>query len=157
MNSFNGLSFDEIVEKYSDMITRICILNLKNTEDAKDCFQNTFLKLYLSNKAFTNDEYLKAWLIRVCVNECKNYRYYWHRNSIQIEDVVVSQHQNDLFVIFEIMKLPKKQRNILYLYYYEGYKVYEIAQMLKMKENTVKSHLKRARDNLKERLGEFYE
>lgn len=157
MKSFNGLSFDEIVEKYSDMITRIGILNLKNSQDAKDCFQNTFIKLYLSNKTFSSEEHLKAWLIRVCVNECKNYRYLWHKNTIQIDDVVVSKHQDDLFIIFEIMKLPKKQRNILYLYYYEGYKVSEIAQMLKMKENTVKSYLKRARDTLRERIGKFYE
>ena len=152
-----GLSFDEIVEKYSDMITRIAILNLKNSQDAKDCFQNTFIKLYMSNKKFSSEEHLKAWLIRVCINECKNYRRLWNRNVVQIDDVVAPEHHDELFIILEIMKLSKHQRNTLYLYYYEGYKIFEIAQMLNMKENTVKSYLKRGRDTLKERIGEFYE
>lgn len=54
------------------------------------------------------------------------------------------------------MTLPTRYKNILYLYYYEGYKINEIASMLHIKENTVKSRLKRGRNKLKEKLGGQY-
>ena len=47
--------------KYSDMVTRISILNLRNSADAKDCFQNVFIKLYQYQNTFESEEHLKAY------------------------------------------------------------------------------------------------
>lgn len=154
---FLGKSFDHIMMEYSDMGTRICILNLRNSQDAKDCFQNVFIKLYQSENQFQDDQHLKAWLIRVAINECKNYRKRFYKQTIDIDNVIISQHQEEILLLPEVLKLPFRYRNILYLYYYEGYKINEISIMLHMNENTVKSHLKRGRDLLRKKVGEFYE
>ena len=66
--------YEEVVYQYSDMVTRIAVMNVKNYDDAKDCYQNVFMKLYCYNKKFESEEHLKAWLIRVTINECKDYQ-----------------------------------------------------------------------------------
>lgn len=152
-----GKTFEEIVDEYCDLITRISIVNLRNSDDAKDCYQNVFLKLYLREEDFKNSQHLKAWLIRVCLNECHNYQRLFYKTTIDIEDVLLCNRDDELELLPEVLKLPQKQRNILYLYYYEGYKINEIAEILHLNENTVKSHLKRGRDELKKRIGDFYE
>lgn len=80
-STYAGMIFEDVTKEFSDNVTRICISATGNYEDAKDCFQNTFLKLYTSKKSFNNKEHLKAWLLRVAINECKDYhRSFWKRN-----------------------------------------------------------------------------
>lgn len=148
--------FNEIVHTYSDMITRICIINTLNREDSQDCFQNTFIKLYQSKKDFQDENHLKAWLITVAIHECHNSHRFYKRH-VDYEDLIIKSEDQHYEIIDEVMKLPVKQRNVLYLHYYEGYLVKEIAKILHMKENTVLSHLKRGKENLKKRLGDLYE
>ena len=152
-----GNSYEDIVEDYADLITRICILNLRNVDDTKDCFQNVLMKLFLKKDDFQDQQHLKRWIIRVSINECHNYQRLFYKPQINIDDVIIAGHQEQLTLLSEVLKLPKKKRNVMYLYYYEGYKCAEIASIMKMKENTVKSHLKRGREELRKKVGEFYE
>lgn len=147
-----------IVEQYSDMVTRVAIMNVKNIDDAKDCYQDVFMKLYCCNKKFDSPEHIKAWLIRVTINECKDYqKQFWKRN-IDIDEVIVGKQDEKLVILPLVMKLTSKYRNVLYLYYYEGYSTNEIAKILKKNCNTVKSYLIRGRKLLKKKLGDdFYE
>lgn len=157
VRKISNQEFDDIFIKYSDMVTRLCILNLRNTTDAKNCFQNVFIKLFQSEKDFENDEHIKAWLIRVTLNECKNYQKLFYKPMINIDEVIVVKKQEELVLLPIVLKLPLKYKNVLYLHYYEGYKTSEIASMLNMNENTIKSHLKRGRELLRKEVGEFYE
>lgn len=50
--------YEEVVYQYSDMVTRIAVMNVKNYDDAKDCYQNVFMKLYCYNKKFESEEHL---------------------------------------------------------------------------------------------------
>lgn len=50
--TYASMSYEEVVEKYSDYITRMCVVWTQNEEAAKDCFQNTFIKLYQEFKNF---------------------------------------------------------------------------------------------------------
>jgi RNA polymerase sigma factor (sigma-70 family) len=152
-----GMTFNDIVEKYSDMVTRICIMNLRNSDDAKDCYQNVFIKLFQKDIEFQNEEHLKAWLIRVCINECRNYIKRFYKFTIDIEQVIIADHQKNLTLLPEVLKLPKKYRNVLYLYYYEGYSIDEISHILQINQNTLKSQLKRGRELLRKKVGDFYE
>lgn len=145
MSEWTEQNFNDVFSKYKDMITRICILNLRNTQDAKDCFQNVFIKLFQSQTNFQDENHLKAWLIRVATNECRNYQKRFYKKTINIDDVLIEEHHEELVLLPVVLKLPYKYKNILYLYYYEGYKTFEIAHLLEMNENTVKSHLKRGR------------
>lgn len=150
--------YEKIVYQYSDMVTRIAIVYVKNSDDAKDCYQNVFMKLYRSKMDFKNEEHIKAWLIKVTINECKDYQKQFWKRMIDYDDVIVGK-SDEIFVLLPvIMKLNSKYRSVLYLYYYEGYSINEIANILNEKVNTIKSRLIRARKLLKKKLGDdFYE
>lgn len=60
------------IDKYSDMIRRLCMIHLKNYHDTQDIFQTVFLKYVLSSVEFENEEHEKAWFIRVTINSCKD-------------------------------------------------------------------------------------
>lgn len=147
---YAGLSFSQAVNEFSDEITKICIVKLRNVEDAKDCFQNVFLKLHMSDVNFSNAEHLRAWLIRVACNECNDFnRSYWKRKVTLESPVTVYRQFTEDFECIEtielIRSLPEKYRDIVYLYYYLEYTTGEIAEILRLNTNTVKSRLQRAR------------
>ena len=60
------------IEQYADMVRRICMIHLKNYEDAEDIFQTVFLKYVLRSEPFDSPEHEKAWIIRVTVNACRD-------------------------------------------------------------------------------------
>ena len=144
----------QVVEKYSDMIFRIAYQNLFHIHDAEDIVQDVFLKLLRQKKKYFKDgEHLKAWLIRVTINKCLDYKKsYSRRNTLSLEDFEISYEREEQDVMEELQQLPADYRNILYLYYYEGYRIKEIAKMLGKKQNTVNSQLTRGRNQLKKLL-----
>lgn len=147
-------SFVEIMEKYADMVLRICLVYMKDKTDAEDAFQNVFLKLCTSKISFHDEEHIKDWLITVAKNECKNQLLsFWHRNVTCIDEVVLPiKNAEDRGIIKATLNLPLKYRDLLYLFYFEDYKVEEISKLLGMKESTVKTRLKRGRELLKSSL-----
>ncbi|MEE0958100.1 MAG: sigma-70 family RNA polymerase sigma factor [Ruminococcus sp.] len=146
-----GLTFEQAVRKYADTVTGVCIMRLQNAADAEDCFQNVFVKLYTKSPQFTSEEHLKAWLIRVAIRECSDYRRK-NRRVLSLEQcreagVDFDYDQSDMS--WALSKTPPKYRDVLYLYYCERYTVGEIADILGKNRNTVKSLLKRGREKLK--------
>ena len=142
--------------KHSDLIYRICILYLKNKADAQDALQSTFVK-YLEKKPVFNDEdHARAWLIVTAKNICRNNLSYWYyrlKTPLDfIEDTIGSTAPN--FETLEaVMALPEKNREVIYLYYYEGYTTEEIADLLVRNHSTVRTQLVRGRELLKSTLG----
>lgn len=147
------MTIEDVIDTYGDMVTRICIMNLKNSDDAKDCFQEVFIKLY-KHGMIEDPDYLKHWLIRVTINTCKDYCRVFYKKTINIEDVLIQDEKKDYVLLPVILDMPTRYKNVLYLYYYEGYKTDEISEILKMNINTVKSRLKRGREILKKKVGE---
>lgn len=147
------MTIEDVIDTYGDMVTRIYIMNLRNSDDAKDCFQEVFIKLY-KHGIIEDPDYLKHWLIRVRINTCKDYRRVFYKKIIDIEDVLIQDEKKDYTLLPVILDMPTRYKNVLYLYYYEGYKIDEIAGILKMNINTVKSRLKRGREILKKKVGE---
>lgn len=144
------------LEKYSNMVRRICFLYLKNSDDVDDVFQEVFLALLKNNTKFETSEHEKAWLIRVTINKCKDLlKSFWHRNIDSFDDtqeiIFETKAENELMHV--ILTLPKKYKDVIYLFYYEDYTVPEIANLLHEKENTIYSQLHRARNLIKEKLG----
>ena len=70
---YAGLKYDEAVRKYAQTVQSVCFVRLQSVPDAEDCLQNTFVKLYTKAPYFKDEEHLKAWLLRVAVNECRKY------------------------------------------------------------------------------------
>ena len=65
----------------------------------------------------------------------------------------VIQNDVDRELVKALMKLPTKYREVIYLYYYEELNTREMAKVLRINENTIKTRLKRAKVMLKEQLG----
>lgn len=153
--------FNRIVNSYSDMLLRICIHYTKNKTDAEDVVQNVFLKLLESNISFENYEHEKAWLIRVCINLCKdNLKSSWHKkvhsiNDEEIKDGVFEIEEKSPILTY-IRNLPSNQKIAIYLFYYEGIPVSEIASLMKSNQNTVLSWLRRGRKKLEKLLKEDF-
>ena len=137
----------------------IALAFTKSQNDAEDIIQNVFLKLWKYPKVFKNEENMDKWLTLVCVNESKNYIKLFFRNHLNIDDTDIvspqifdTSQQRDLFNA--VMDLPKKERTVIHLFYYEDLSVKDIAGILKINESAVKTRLCRARQKLKERLGD---
>ena len=148
---------NQAIERYSDMVLRLCMVSLKNTADAEDVVQTVFLKYALSNQTFETADHEKAWLIRVTVNCCRDLlKNFFRKHTVSLEDIAeyadrTTPEQSS--VLEAVRSLPKKYREVVYLHYYEGYTAPEIAGILHQNPNTIYTHLSRAREQLKEMLG----
>ena len=141
------------IEAYSDMIIRIAYQNLQSREDSEDVAQEVFIKL-ISHPGFDDDEYLKAWLIRVTVNLCKDLLRKLKRRRTQpgFDEEWEPFSDEQQWVFDTLRSLPPKYKNVIYLYYYEGYSTPEISAIIGKSEKTVWSQLSRGRDKLKDLL-----
>lgn len=146
----DGNNFMErIVDQYTNMLLRIAYQNLKHSVDAEDVVQEVFMKL-IKQPEFQDEQHLKAWLIRVTINLCKDFnKSAWRRKIEPLTDIMEPLQEEQQNVLDEVFKLPEHYRNVIYLYYYEDYSVHEIADILHKKENTVRSQLTRAKRKLK--------
>lgn len=139
-------------------MTRVLLLRCRQPEDAQDCFQSVFLKLFTCKKTFHDDEHIKAWLIRTAIHEAASTnRQFWKRNVLLQGDTpfpeeTVSDNSGARELMEEIRTLPEGQRDALYLHCYEGYSIEETAKILNVRPGTVKSRLNRARLTLKSHL-----
>lgn len=154
------LEIDELIEEYSNMILQIAYQNLFNKSEAEDITQEVFIKLIKNLKNLKSKEHIKAWIIRVTINLSKDYnKSFWNKNTTAIDEELKYFDEENRSVFKELSKLNPEYRNIIYLYYYQGYKITEISEILSMNQNTVSSYLTRARKELKNILedgGEIY-
>lgn len=149
----------KLYEAYGDMVFRVCMMHLKNQQDAYDATQETFLKLMQSDKLFDSDEHAKAWLITVSSNICKNMlKMFWNKNRVG-DDVLLMVSKGDdgentgnREVMEAILNLPEKYKDLVYLHYYEGYSIEEIAGILGKKSSTLRSRLSKAKALLRDYL-----
>lgn len=145
----------EITQIYSrqfDTVYRVCLSYMKNAEDAEDMVQETFLKLILCEKQFESEEHERAWLIVTASNTCKDELRRWKRRLENIRLFPKQENtvpKEDDKVLEWVMALPVKYKQVIYLYYYEGYQTSEIASMLHCSESTVRNQLLRGRRLLK--------
>ena len=145
------------MQRYSDMVLRLCMVNLKNNADAEDIFQNVFLKYTLSTIRFESEEHEKAWFIRVTVNACRDLlKSFFRSRTVALEELTeyAPEVTEEQYAVMEaVWSLPKQYREVIYLHYYEGYTAPEIAGILHRNANTVYTHLNRGKELLKEALG----
>ena len=145
------------MQRYSDMVLRLCMVKLKNSADAEDIFQNVFLKYTLSTTPFESAEHEKAWFIRVTINACRDHlKCFFRSRTVTMEDLscYAPEVTPEQYAVMEALwSLPKQYRDVIYLHYYEGYTAPEIAGILHQNTNTVYTHLKRGKELLREALG----
>ncbi len=158
-------SFDEAMRLYIPMVYAIVLERLGNAADAEDVTQEVFIRYYKADKTFESEEHRRFFLIRVAVN-CSNSfaKSSWHRHRSLCDpddiigllgdnaDETAEENERKRAVLEAVMKLPEKYRTAVHLFYYEDLSIAEIAEITGEKENTVKSHLSRAREKLKRLL-----
>lgn len=148
----------QALQTHADTVRRICFMHLNNRSDVEDIFQEVFLKYLLHEAEFESHDHERAWLLRVAINACKDLnKSLWRRRISSLEDADLthlSLSDGNRDVLDAVLRLvPPKYRDVIYLYYYEGYKASEIAAILGQKENTIYTWLTRAREQLKQTLG----
>ena len=144
--------------QYEKSIYKLAYSYLNNSSDAEDILQETLIK-YLEKMPYLQDEnHEKAWLLRVAANLSLNrIKYNKVRETSELSEELVQDGRNDLSYVWEaVRKLPLNYRDAIHLYYLEGYATKEIAYILKRNESTIRSDLKRGREQLKDILKEEY-
>ena len=144
------------IRLYADTVRRICMVHLKNYSDTEDIFQTVFLKYVLHPEPFESEEHEKAWIIRVTVNACKDLlKSVFRSQTVPLDTLIETPQAQELQhteLLGAVLSLPPKYKDVVYLYYYEGYSAEEISRILKKNVNTVYTLLTRARKILKKEL-----
>ncbi|SDB02069.1 RNA polymerase sigma-70 factor, ECF subfamily [Butyrivibrio sp. INlla16] len=149
----------EILEKYGNNILRVAYSYLHNMSDAEDIVQDTLIQYIRKAPYFENEKHEKAWLLTVAANLSKNKIDYINvRKADELSEELVAENKEELAFVWEAVKqLPEKYREVVHLFYQEGYSTKDIAGILNRKESTVRSDLNRARGQLKNILKEAYD
>lgn len=144
---------EHYITSFRSTVYRLAYSYLKNREDAEDISQEAFLKLYTSVQSFAADENVKAWLIRVTVNLCKNLlRSSAYRNHDELTNEAAPPSPESSGIEEYIQRLSPEYSAVLYLFYFEGYSVKEIAKICRTTSAAVRTRLSRGRNKLKEML-----
>jgi len=143
----------DFVNRHENRVYRTALAIMGNKTDAEDIMQEIFFKVISNTPVFESEKHETAWLTRVTVNQCRSLlRSSWWRKTEPLLDTYPAQNDTEQDLIEIVQKLPQKYRIAIYLFYYEGYSIKEIAEITSQKESTVKSHLKRAREKLRDYL-----
>ena len=149
---------EEIVMKYENLLYRTALSITGNREDALDMVQETLIRWITKRPEFESDEHEKAWLLRVVINLSRNLvKSAAHRTSCELLDIYPAETREEESLIQEVMKLPEKIREVIYLYYYEEYNSREIGEILGENVSTVRTRLSRGRTLLKQVLKDSWE
>lgn len=146
-------AFITVIENSKSDMYKIAISILHNDADAADAMSETILTCWSEIGKLKKEKYFKTWLIRILINKCndiirQNSRTIYVESYEAIEPADTNQYSNEVNECFD--SLSENSRLIMVLYYTQGFKVKEIAKMLNMNENTVKTRLSRARQEFKE-------
>ena len=154
-----SLQAAQILDTYGDTILRYAYSYLHNQSDTEEVLQDTLIQFLKTRPVFESDEHEKAWLLRVAGNLCKNrLKYNSLRQTDELREELIAEQREDLSFIWDaVQALPVQYREVIHLFYREGYSTREISQILGRKEATIRSDLSRGRGKLKELLKEAYD
>ncbi len=123
---------------------------LHNATEAEDIVQETFVKLFNTDKTFNCDEHCKAWLIRVTVNLSKNLlKSFRYTRTEELSEAIPIEGLAESELADALSALPRKYRAVIHLHYFEGYSSKEIADIMGLSVSAVTTRLSRAREKLK--------
>lgn len=150
--------FSKKYDLYKPMLYNIAYSYLKNTSDADDIVQDTFMKYLSTDKNFDTLDSEKYFLIRVCINIAINLlKSKWKKDVIKDDSIALNLTYNndessniDYFNL--ICNLPSKYKSVMVLYYWEDFSVEEVAKALNISTSSVKKRLERGRNMIKDKI-----
>ena len=150
---------DELMEEHSGYLVKIAYLYVKNWSTAEDIVQDVFITFYQKQAQFRQEASLKTYLTTMTANRSKDYLRSWKRKKDVVFETIFAKSDSveQSFIQQEqlqelekhLFDLPLKYREPLILYYYNEWPISDIAAFLNLNENTVKTHLRRAKQQLK--------
>lgn len=155
----NNAAAAQVLDSYGNSILRLAYSYLHNMSDAEDVLQDTLIKYLEHGFIPENEKHEKAWLMKVAANLSKNRINYNNiRKYDELDESLAAEHREDLSFVWDaVRQLPEQFREVIHLFYYEGFSTREISYIVKRKESSVRSDLHRGRAKLKEILAEEYD
>ena len=156
-------AFTDIILQIRNDLYKIAKTRISSDDDIEDLIQDTMIETYKHIKKLREPEKFKMWVIKILVNKCNKLYKKKYRNDISIDEYNLENYiilnsqkdiEDDLNFYYLIKKLKYEERIVLVLHYMEQYSVKDISKILKINENTVKTHLFRARERIKKDLNE---
>ena len=150
------LNLQRLYQELLPAVYRVAYTYMKNTFDSEDAAQEAFIRLARCSRSFQNERELKSWMLVTVSNVCKDMLRRRQRQDLNLDDYpeLSAPMDEKQELLRAILDLPDKYKSVIYLYYFEGYAVKEIAKVTRQTEGTVKSWLFRARKLLKRSLKE---
>jgi len=170
-------AFDQLVVKHKDKLFNMVYWFLADYQEANDCAQETFIKVFKSIKKFRSESSFSTWLYRIAINTCKNRlkssAYRWKKKTVPLENPESSEQgnrsyeiQNDspspenklekkemlMMIQKAVNALPEEQNRVIVLRDIQGLSYQEIVDITGLNLGTVKSRLARGRLEIKHRL-----
>ena len=168
-------AFEQLIYNYDRAVLSIAMRYARDNDDAKDIYQEVFIRVFRGLKKFEFRSEFSTWLFRITTNVCLTYKTRKKeqmmvslQNEFEDEQTgydsvnLISEERspedqtlgNDLQSLIgeAVDSLSAKQKMTFVLKHYEGYKIREIAEMLNCKEGTVKKYLFDAVNNLRKKL-----
>ncbi|HTR82665.1 MAG TPA: sigma-70 family RNA polymerase sigma factor [Bacteroidota bacterium] len=173
-------AFEQLVFRYDKQVLTIAARFVSNSDDAKDIYQEVFLRVYQGLRRFKMQSEFATWLYRITTNVCLTHRSRRKRNAhvsldgdyeegdgeaqshpaARSHDPLPDQHVIDqeiaLHVREALTSLSPQQKMVFTLKHYEGLKLREIADAMQCSEGTVKKHLFTATQRMRERLKSIF-
>ncbi|WP_318010960.1 sigma-70 family RNA polymerase sigma factor [Clostridium estertheticum] len=162
---------ERLINCYGDDVLRVAFLYVKDRHKAEDIFQEVFIKVFKKYDSFKGNSSEKTWIMKITINVCKDYfKSFWIKrvllnsdrdydreiyneqyNAESLDDgIIKSMESREL--LHQVMNLSIKYKEVIILYYYEGFTTREISEMLKLPEGTIRTRLFRARELLKKNV-----
>lgn len=158
-------AFESILSFYEKAIYNYCLHILKNSEHAKDTTQETFIKVYTHRKSIDPEKNIKTWIFTIATNTVYDFlRGKKRKNEVSLDDENETMSSYRAYYVEEgllndvdkaLGQINPEYKNALLLYYQQGFQYQEIAEILEIPINTVKTHIARGKEQLKELLKEY--
>ena len=152
-------TIERLITQHQTSLLRLCCVQLEHQALAEDAVQETFLKAYKGFDSFRGDSSEKTWLTRIAVNTCRDFQrggWFKHTDRRVTPDMLpvgtVQPDTEDLDLSLAVMKLPRKMREAILLYYYQDMSTEEIAETLGIAQSSVSNRLRRGREKLRKLL-----
>ena len=154
-------AFNEVMKQHTEYLLQIAYLYVKDWQAAEDIVQETFLSYYAKFEQFEERSSLKTYLVRITINKSKDYLKSWRYRKLSLTNqffgakkdsarAIHQEERNDIATA--VLGLSIHLREVVIHYYYEELSVLEVASLLGLSDNTVKTRLRRARQLLKDQL-----
>lgn len=158
---------EEIIAEHGDYLLRVAYLYVKNRATAEDIVQDVFISFYQKQEQYRGDASLRTYLVKMTVNRSHDYLRSWTHKRIMLFEKVRGKSTNLTPESAMVEKVEKKElvealftlsvtyREVLILYYFEEMTTVDIAKILDCPEATVRTRLRRARNQLAKRMIDY--